>query len=381
MSDESTPLRIKPRLKPENEPGTPAAEIPPPGPPPAGGEEAAPKIRLRPKLSVNPEPAAAAATPEAPATPPPPPGETPRLKPRFSVAPQPAAPDSPAEGPPPSEPAGGEEAPKFKLKFKAAGAEAEPPVVPAAVPLAGSPPERAVSPGVGLAGDTLVGAPVVEAAPAKPKMVQLRLSEDQLPPLEPGEVKVPKPPVPKRAITTGVIGAVAAFLVIFAGSAFFTHRLRELPAPAPKPKPVVLPPPKPVEPEVVVEKEPAETVEGTAAKKGPTGPRVRHPVPIASKTPSMPASSTTSIGGGVSATTSDDVAATDASPAFRSWVAGAKIGGVFQGASPRVLINGRTVRAGTMVDESLSIVFDSVDTANKMIIFKDNSGAVVSRRY
>jgi hypothetical protein len=83
----------------------------------------------------------------------------------------------------------------------------------------------------------------------------------------------------------------------------------------------------------------------------------------------------------MSATTNDDVAATNASPAFSSWVANAKIGGVFQGASPRVLINGRTVRVGTTVDDGLGIVFDSVDVENKNIIFKDGSGAVVTRHY
>jgi 2-oxoglutarate dehydrogenase E2 component (dihydrolipoamide succinyltransferase) len=270
--------------------------------------------------------------------------------------------------------------PKFKLKFKKAAPAADPaaeaPAPQASAEAAAEPAPEYTPPAPG--GDAMVGAPTEEAAPARPKLVQLRLSEDQLPPLEPGEVKVPKPKVPKKALTAGVIGAVAAVMVIFGGSAYFTHRLRDM-APAPKPV-VVAPPPKPVEAEVVVEKEPVETPEEIAAKKAAAAAKRKPPPPKVA--PVTAAASTTNLGGGVSVTTSDDVAAaTNASPEFRSWVAGAKIGGVFQGASPRVLINGRTVRAGTTVDETLGIVFDSVNAANKTIIFKDSTGAVVERHY
>jgi len=54
---------------------------------------------------------------------------------------------------------------------------------------------------------------------------------------------------------------------------------------------------------------------------------------------------------------------------------------VFQGASPRAFINGRMVRAGEMVDEMMEINFDSVDPATRSIVFKDSTGATVSRRY
>jgi hypothetical protein len=83
----------------------------------------------------------------------------------------------------------------------------------------------------------------------------------------------------------------------------------------------------------------------------------------------------------VTATNDNVSAAAEASPAFRSFVANAKIGGVFQGNPPRLLINGRTVRGGDTVDNSLSITFDSVDSDKKMILFKDKAGAVVTRRY
>ncbi len=74
-------------------------------------------------------------------------------------------------------------------------------------------------------------------------------------------------------------------------------------------------------------------------------------------------------------------AARAASPAFRAFVAGASIGGVFQGTPSRALINGAIVREGQVVEGSLGIAFDKIDAANKVIYFKDSTGAVVSKNY
>lgn len=88
----------------------------------------------------------------------------------------------------------------------------------------------------------------------------------------------------------------------------------------------------------------------------------------------------TSIGRGVSATTAVE-AAVEASPAFRSFVANAKVSGVFQGTPSRAFINGRLARAGETVDGNLGIMFDSVDPERRQLVFKDKSGAIVSRKY
>jgi hypothetical protein len=90
---------------------------------------------------------------------------------------------------------------------------------------------------------------------------------------------------------------------------------------------------------------------------------------------------TTTIAPGVTATNDNVSAAAEASAAFRSFVANAKIGGVFQGNPPRLLINGRTVRGGDTVDNGLAVTFDSIDSEKKLILFKDKAGAVVTRRY
>jgi len=70
-----------------------------------------------------------------------------------------------------------------------------------------------------------------------------------------------------------------------------------------------------------------------------------------------------------------------ASAAFRSYVANATIGGVFQGVPSRALINGTVVREGQVLDSALGIAFERVDPDKKIIYFKDYTGAVVSKGY
>jgi hypothetical protein len=74
-------------------------------------------------------------------------------------------------------------------------------------------------------------------------------------------------------------------------------------------------------------------------------------------------------------------AAPAASPAFRAFVAAASIGGVFQGTPSRALINGTIVREGQVVEGSLGVAFDRIDSVNKVIYFKDSTGATVSKNY
>jgi cytoskeletal protein RodZ len=73
----------------------------------------------------------------------------------------------------------------------------------------------------------------------------------------------------------------------------------------------------------------------------------------------------------------------DASPEFRAFVANAKITGVFQGEGDRgrAFINGRIARTGDTIDASLGIFFDGIDPQRKMIIFKDRTGAIATRKY
>jgi hypothetical protein len=74
-------------------------------------------------------------------------------------------------------------------------------------------------------------------------------------------------------------------------------------------------------------------------------------------------------------------AAPAASAAFRTFVANASIGGVFQGSPARALINGSIVKEGQTVDGVLGIEFERIDSDKKAIFFKDTSGAEVSKDY
>jgi hypothetical protein len=101
----------------------------------------------------------------------------------------------------------------------------------------------------------------------------------------------------------------------------------------------------------------------------------------ASKPAPKPVAAASVLAPGVSATNSEVEAVPDANAAFRAFVANGKITGVIGGVPPKVLFNGRMMRAGDIVDPQLGITFDSIDPERKLIIFKDKSGATVTRKY
>jgi hypothetical protein len=74
-------------------------------------------------------------------------------------------------------------------------------------------------------------------------------------------------------------------------------------------------------------------------------------------------------------------AAPAANTQFRTFVANASIGGVFQGTPSKAIINGRIVREGQVVESQLGIMFDRIDAAKKTIYFKDATGAEVAKAY
>ena len=108
------------------------------------------------------------------------------------------------------------------------------------------------------------------------------------------------------------------------------------------------------------------------------------PVPAAPVKPAAPAPKTatvmTTLAPGLAAGTQVE-AAPQASPAFRSFVANAKVSGVFQGTPVRAFINGRMMHVGDLVDPVLGIFFDGVAGDRRQLIFKDKSGATVGRKF
>ena len=58
-----------------------------------------------------------------------------------------------------------------------------------------------------------------------------------------------------------------------------------------------------------------------------------------------------------------------------------KISGTFPGSPPRVMLNDRLIRGGDPAHARLKITFESLDLENRLIIFRDATGATVSRSY
>ena len=378
MSDETTPppLRLKPRERPEA--GTPPA---------AAAETDGGKFRLKPKLSVDsPAPVAPPApAPAAPGPPPSPPGgERIRLKPKLNVEPaqaaapsveKPAAPE--AEDPAPPEPLAPEEG-KIKIKLKITGTVPEttaPPAgetdednsVPPPFPMVPDPASGEAGEAVAIPAAILPrpGAPRPGAPTAKKKPdVTARLAAAER------RKKLVK------YVLIAVVGVVLAAGVIMLAQ----YKIAEPPATPgiptrPKPSPIAATPaPKPPAPAPVVEPPAAEEVPSEPVPVEP----VRVKLPPAK---SSSAKATTQLSPGITITTDAVEAMPDASSAFRAFVANAKISGVFQGNPPRAFINGRLIRAGETIDSSLGIRFESVDQQEKNIVFKDTSGATVSRHY
>ncbi len=72
---------------------------------------------------------------------------------------------------------------------------------------------------------------------------------------------------------------------------------------------------------------------------------------------------------------------TEAVPAFRSFVANAKVTGVIVGTPGKIILNGRLARAGDMVEPALGVTFEGIDGDRKLLVFRDKSGAVVTKKY
>ena len=70
-----------------------------------------------------------------------------------------------------------------------------------------------------------------------------------------------------------------------------------------------------------------------------------------------------------------------ASAAFFYWVVKLNVGGVTMGKPARVLINNRLTYEGDEINRTLGIVFVELDPANKLLIFRDQTGATVTRSY
>jgi hypothetical protein len=199
----------------------------------------------------------------------------------------------------------------------------------------------------------------------------------------------------KRAALSPVMKAgVAVVVIAFVVAGIFFYRIF-FPAPTPdvpvKLQIVVRPPPPKDDPAALAAKAAAaadaakKAQDALAAKK--LADQAKADAAAAAENEPAPADTTESVM--AEAPISKDVkvnnthldAAPAASAAFRAFVAGASIGGVFQGTPARALINGTIVREGDIVESSLGISFARIDSIQKTIYFKDGTGAQVSKNY
>lgn len=408
MSDEPPPLRLKPRIRPPEGEAAGAAPAPPglpPPPPPAPEGADIGRLRLKPKLSVEAAAEPAATSEEPPPPPRPPLPRSPQPEATFASpfaaevppppAPEPLAPPPTFSIPPPPPPVPGVaaegsagEAPRFKLKPKGApaggSAAAAPPPPPAiAIP----PPTGAVfeapTPPPEKGRMTMPPFPTAAAGSRPPIAVPAELDKSILT----AGVLAPKPKsqfLKKAAVAAGVL---CGFVLIFV-----VYRMFFAPLPKPvintvrpiavaKPKPPVVAPPPPAAPPPVVTPTPVAASAAPAVAATDARPVLAPASPAPKPAEHVVVTSSTDLGSGIKATTTEVSDGPAASAAFLQWVDTAKIGGVFQGNPPRALINGKIARLNQTVDDDLGITFDGVDAENRQVIFKDKTGATANKRY
>ncbi len=87
------------------------------------------------------------------------------------------------------------------------------------------------------------------------------------------------------------------------------------------------------------------------------------------------------LAGGIIISSAAPAGAPVARASFFYWVVNQNISGVFQSPPHRVMLNGRLAYEGDEISRALGITFDHLDSANKLIVFRDKSGAIVTRSY
>lgn len=229
-------------------------------------------------------------------------------------------------------------------------------------------------------------------------MDEAKLAAEAVPP--------PVKPKPKRKLIASVIGVV----VLLSAAYVVWQQFRPEPPPPAEPpaadKPAEPASPAPLTPsdtlnkiatlpgemvgraqDAIAAKRDSEQMRVDALAAGEEPPEKTPAAPVTQPVAPPPAPTTvevqsqTQIAPGLTATNTTVMAAVEASPAFSAFVAEMRINGVFQGSPARALINGHTYREGQLIDPALGIVFDHVEPETKQIVFRDQSGATVSRKY
>jgi hypothetical protein len=106
------------------------------------------------------------------------------------------------------------------------------------------------------------------------------------------------------------------------------------------------------------------------------------PTPIApAPPPDPPAPPQVKLAGGIVIASASPADGPVVRSSFFYWIVNQNITGVFQSAPHRIMLNGQRVYEGDEINRTLGITFDHLDPAKKVIVFRDKTGALVTRSY
>ncbi len=106
------------------------------------------------------------------------------------------------------------------------------------------------------------------------------------------------------------------------------------------------------------------------------------PTPVAPAPPPDPtAPAQVKLAGGIVIASASPADGPVVHSSFFYWIVNQNITGVFQSAPHRVMLNGQLVYEGDEINRALGITFDHLDPVKKVIVFRDKTGALVTRSY
>ena len=106
------------------------------------------------------------------------------------------------------------------------------------------------------------------------------------------------------------------------------------------------------------------------------------PDPVApAPPPDPPAPAHVKLAGGIVIASASPADGPVVRTSFFFWIVKQNITGVFQSPPHRLMLNGQLVYEGDVINRALGITFDHLDAAHKVIVFRDNTGALVTRSY
>jgi hypothetical protein len=119
---------------------------------------------------------------------------------------------------------------------------------------------------------------------------------------------------------------------------------------------------------------PGSQAEGSDGKEPKPRPAPREAAPVKPPAP-------VKLAGGIVIASASPAGSPPASHAFLYWVVNLSISGIHQGSPSRFLMNNRLVYEGQELNATLGITFDHLEFEKKLIVFRDKSGALVTRSY